>query len=151
MKKIIFGTLMLGLLFVTACSTSKMGNKMAQLSINFKTLNTIEGYDHLTRMIIYCDEKEVARSTDKIQSMENTLIAQFPKGKHTVKFVMEAYDKKAQKWEIRTLENQYSFDCSYQEEAEYSKPQFWKVTFNIEGDEDSSVIVEKLEKGKNKF
>ncbi|MFM2269482.1 MAG: hypothetical protein RL757_2923 [Bacteroidota bacterium] len=143
MKKILFGTLMLGLLFVTACSTSKMGNKMAQLSVSFKAVNSVEGYDHLTRMIVYCDEKEVARSTDKIQSESNTVIAQFPKGKHAIRLMMEAYDKESSKWEARTLANNYSFDWAYQETAEFKGATNWLMTIDIEGTEGNQIKLEK--------
>ena len=125
---------MLNLLLLTACNTLKV-DPSAQLSIEFKTINTIEGYDHLTRMVVYCDEKEVARSSDLIQSSTNTVVAKFPKGKHTVKFMMEAYDKDSKKWEARTLKNDYSFDWAYEQVGDFKGKNTWQVTFDIEGNE----------------
>lgn len=112
--------------------------KNGTLTITFKAINTIEGYDHISRMGVYCDDKLIQYSTEKKQSIPNSVTISVPRGNHTIKCVLEA--KYNDKWELRTIANDYSFDWIVEKDMKIKKKQKMDITFDIKPSENNVIV-----------
>ncbi|MGG9972281.1 hypothetical protein ACQ33O_10850 [Ferruginibacter sp. SUN002] len=122
MKKTIFVLLS----FLSICLAPAFAKAQQKVSVTFKfvTINTISGYDHVSKLLVYCDDDKIGESSQKLQSVANSITVKVPKGNHTVKAELWALYKGT--WEVRTLANNYSFDF------EYTKTGNWKVNNTID-------------------
>lgn len=98
-------------------------------TIKYTTVGTVSGYDHLTKMRVYCDGNELGENTPKKQTLENSITVNVPTGKHTIKAVL--YAKPDNYWEERTTKNNYSFDCIYEKEWNLTSDKTIQITFNF--------------------
>ncbi len=79
-------TLFLVVCLFAACKTSQQGaSQKGELVIKFVTTNTIEGYDHVSKLKVFCDDVLVGESSEKKQSIPNQMTVKLPTGKHTIK------------------------------------------------------------------
>ncbi len=131
MKRLIYLLLLVGVF--ASCRTTAVGDNMGILTVNFVTLNTIEGYDHVSKLKVYCDDVEVGESKEKKQSVKNSVSVAVPKGNHKIKVSLFAkYDGE---WEERTIENNYSFDFSATKAINIKSKTTFDVSFNIDNNE----------------
>lgn len=83
------------------------------LTVNFKFLHLVEGYDHKCKAVVYIDGEEVGQSTEENESVTREFKVQVPNGSHDIKVMNFAYYEG--EWEEHTVENEYSIDCSFEE------------------------------------
>lgn len=114
------------------------------LTFKYEVLNTREGYSYDAKLEVYADGKEVGESTAKDQKIPNAVMVTIPKGEHKIKAVLLArYDDK---WEERTIANEYSNDFVWTKEGKFNKDTEIKLYFDI----DSGVHEKKKPKAKKK-
>lgn len=118
----------LSAIFMAFISHSFAASNVA-FTIKYTTVGTISGYDHLTKMRVYCDGNELGENTPKKQTLENSITVNVPTGKHTIKAVL--YAKPDNYWEERTTKNNYSFDCIYEKEWNLTSDKTINITFNF--------------------
>jgi hypothetical protein len=82
------------------------------LTVNWKFLNIVEGYDHDSRLQVYIDGALAATSKVQKQSKKGTLTVKVPAGTHTVRLESNAFY--GGQWEAHTIENDYSHDAFYE-------------------------------------
>ena len=93
--------------------TSLAIQAQTKLTINFKFLNIVEGYDHTSRTQVFVDGELLATSEEFLESKGGKMKVVIPKGKHDVLVMNQAlYEGE---WENHTIENNYSIDCLYEE------------------------------------
>ncbi len=108
------------LLSLILIGTVNSAAAQAKLEISFQALNTIEGYDHLSRMQVFVDGKEVATSPEKKQSEKNAVTIKVKPGEHDIMCVLWA-KYKDEGWMERTLENDFSFDWIFEKNMKLKK------------------------------
>ena len=108
------------LLSLILIGTVNSAAAQAKLEISFQALNTIEGYDHLSRMHVFIDGKEVAKSPEMIQSKKNKVSLSVIPGEHDVRCILWA-EYKEEGWMERTLENDFSFDWIFEKTMKLKK------------------------------
>jgi hypothetical protein len=112
----------------------------AKLDISFQALNTIEGFDHVSRMHVFIDGKEIVQSTEMKQSEKNIVSLDVKPGKHDVKCVLWA-NYPGEGWIERTYENDFSFDWLFEKNMKLKKGKNkLNIVFNIK---DNSVSEKK--------
>lgn len=83
-----------------------------QLSVTFKFVNIVEGYDHICKTQVWVDGNMVGESKEVKESVGTTFNVNVPTGSHDVRIVNLALYEGS--WEEHTVENQYSIDCLFQ-------------------------------------
>jgi hypothetical protein len=126
MKKIILTITFLGILFGAQFSFAQDQGK---ITVDFKAINTIAGYDNLTKAELYCDGKLLATSSEMVQSQLNTVSADAPLGKHSIHLLLYAYYDGS--WEVRTIANDYSMDWEWKGDVNIKKKTAVKVLFDV--------------------
>jgi hypothetical protein len=106
MKKL-FGTITIALLASVAVAQS------TQLTVTFKFINIVEGYDHNCKSEIFIDGESVAVSDEAKESVGTTFTASVPMGQKDFRLVN--YAEYEGNWEEHTIENDYSIDCVYED------------------------------------
>jgi hypothetical protein len=98
------------ILFLSSCSTSKKSaDGQKSLVINYSFENIEEGYDHLSKLMVYIDGELIAESKPVLESKPSSLTCKVLPGKHKIRIVsMAQYEGN---WEEHTIENEYSIDC----------------------------------------
>jgi hypothetical protein len=88
-------------------------SQTTKLTVSFKFLHIVEGYDHQCKSVVYIDGKEVGESSETAESAGTTFTVDVPNGSHDVKVMNFAlYEGN---WEEHTIENDYSIDCVFEE------------------------------------
>ena len=114
----------------SACRTGKTDSDTGTLTVNFVATGSIEGYDHVSKMKVFCDNVEIGESSERKQSVQNKVTVNVPRGSHTIKVTLFAkYDGK---WEERTIANEYSFDWSLMQKMNIGSKNTLDITFDIE-------------------
>lgn len=114
--------------------------KKINLTFKFVTTNTKEGYDHISKLIINCDDEKIGESLQKSQSKPSTVTVKIPSGKH--KITATLYALYEGKWEPRTIANEYSFDFEYHKTGNWEVNNTINLTFDIETE--MVIITEKI-------
>ena len=125
-------TILLSITIFSICllpTIAKAGNTV-DLTFKFVTINTIDGYDHLSKLIVYCDDKKVSESSQKKQSESNKIIVPIPAGYHTIRATLYALHEG--NWEARLKSNDYSFDFEYTKTKNWESNNTINLTFDIE-------------------
>ena len=112
MKKILMLSLMLGFFSLSFAQTT-------ELSVTFKFLNIVEGYDHNTKTEVLIDGESVGYSAEVLQSRGCTFKVNVPKGTHDIHVVN--YAKYEGTWEKHLIANEYSIDCVYDGSHKFKK------------------------------
>ncbi len=141
MKKTIFLSIMV--LATYAFPTITKATETVAVTFKFVTINTIDGFDHLSKLIVYCDDKKVSESSQKIQSESNKIIVPIPAGYHTIRATLYALHEG--NWEARLKSNDYSFDFEYAKTKNWESNHTINLTFDIE-DEMINIVEKILEK-----
>jgi len=122
--------------FLLAQTSLTAANKVT-LTIKYSTKGTISGYDHLTKMRVFSDGNELGESEPKKQTISNSVSVQVTTGSHNIKAVLFA--KPDNIWEERTKDNEYSFDCVYEKEINFTENKTIELVFDF----DKLKIIEK--------
>lgn len=100
-----------------------------KLTITYQAINTIAGYDHVSRLQVLVDGQEVGVSKEKIQSQKNKVTVKVPTGEHTV--VCSLWAKYNNNWEERTLANNYSFDWRFEKKMALKSSNKLNLVFDV--------------------
>ena len=132
MKKTIFLTILfLSIFFLPTISKAA---ETVDITFKFKATNTKEGFDHLSKLVVYCDNKKIGESEKKLQSKSNSITVKMPTGNHTLKAVLNAIND-AGNWEERTIANDYSLDFVYEKKDNWKTNKTIILTFDIAEEE----------------
>jgi len=104
--------------------------KEGKLIVSWIFCNIVEGYDHDTKCVIYIDGKQVAESSVKKESQLNAVSITVSPGNHDVKVLNYAlYEGK---WEEHSIANEYSIDCSYNNNVKIGSKSLLSLVFDID-------------------
>ncbi len=107
--------------------------KMSTLIVNTKFTNIEKGYDHLTKTVVFVDDELVASTSEKLQSIPNSVKVKIPKGEHKVRVINYAFYEG--NWEEHTIENNYSVDCLYELNMNFKKSKYkLDLVFDIDSE-----------------
>lgn len=128
--------------------TSFAPTSTCTLTVSHKFVNVVAGYDHQTKTIVYVDGNQVAETSVKLETQQNSVSAVVPCGKHHVRIVNYAYYELEGDpiWEEHTTANDYSIDCLWEGEVTIKK----KTKINLLFDIDCGTKVVKKFKSKEK-
>lgn len=107
MKKL-FGTITLALMATFAIAQT-------QLTVTFKFINIVDGYDHNCKSEVFIDGKSVGVSPEGKESVGTTFTVTVPTGSSD--FRLMNYAQYEGTWEEHTVENEYSIDCFVEEDG----------------------------------
>jgi hypothetical protein len=122
MKNLLF------ILFV-ALSSMTFAQKAGKLMVKYSFTNIQEGYDHDTKTEIYVDGELVGESKQHKESKPATIVASVPQGSHEVKIVNYTYYQG--KWEIRSIENDYSTEGTIVKTVMIKKKKLITIVFDL--------------------
>ncbi len=100
-----------------------------KLTFHFTTSGTRPGFDLISLLRVYSDNKIIGESKPKKQTEPNEVTLIIPEGKHAIKAVFVALQKGA--WEERTIKNQYSYDCIYNTDINLTSDKSINLVFDI--------------------
>jgi len=110
--------------------TSFTAAKQGKLNISYTTVGTIEGYSYISKMEVFIDGQLVATGPEKDQQEKNSFSISVPRGEHKIKCQLWALYQGT--WELRTLDNNYSFDWIYEGTREFKKKNSLEIVFSID-------------------
>lgn len=100
------------------------------LTVNFKFMNIVDGYDHQTKTQVLIDGEVVGESKEGLESEGGSFTVNVPTGNHQLEVVNWAlYEGE---WEPHTIENDYSIDCTYTTYHTFKKKQKLFLVFDID-------------------
>jgi hypothetical protein len=111
----------LAFLFVMIGLNYAQAQKVKLITITFKYQFVHDDSDKMinTRLKVYVDDVVKGVSLEKKESDANHVTIEIPAGKHKVRAVIESqYEGN---WEEHTIANEYSIDCIYLHEDNYTK------------------------------
>ena len=126
MKKIVLFSLLIAHNLMPVVAKAE---NTVKLTFNIKTLNTKEGYDYISKLVIFCDRKIIGESPHKKQTEPSTYTVEIPKGKHEIYAVFCALYK--DNWEKRIKKNNYSFDADYLKNGNWNNDVIIDLTFDM--------------------
>lgn len=113
-------------------SSSASSSKEVPLSITWKYINVVEGYDHDTRVKVYADGKLIATSPTSLASKGGKFTVKIPTGTYTLLAMTEAYYEGA--WEEHTVENNYSVEGFAEKQDTFKKAVKLTMIFDIDAE-----------------
>jgi len=129
MKKSVF--VAVAMLFVFSAQFSSYGQKkQGVIKINYSFKNIVEGYDHLTKTLVYLDGIQVAESKPHKESVPATIEVPYNSGNYKIEIVNYAFYE--DNWEIHSTENNYSIDCIYSNDIKLKKKLNITIVFDID-------------------
>lgn len=113
-----------------------IGNIKAQSKVNitfkYNFENSIKDYTYDTKLVLQRNGIKVGETAVKNQTIPNEATFSIPKGNATLKATIYAlYNGK---WEARTKDNNYSYDCVYEKEGNWIENNTISITVDIEED-----------------
>jgi|GEM_PF-5859475 len=100
-----------------------------KLTFHFTTSGTKPGFDLVSMLRVYSDNKIIGESKAKPQTQTNEVTLTIPDGKHAIKAVFVALQKGT--WEERTVKNQYSYDWIYNTDINLTSDKTINLVFDI--------------------
>jgi hypothetical protein len=111
---------MKGLLLVLVLALSGLAiGQDGNVTVTVKFTEIEEGYDHLTRDVLYVDGKEVMVSEERLESKAIKFTMKVPRGQHTIKIVNWVLYEGT--WEENNVANNYSIDAFDEIECKVKK------------------------------
>lgn len=92
----------------------------SQITIKWKTINIVEGYEYEGKLKIYVDGDYVGETNSCQESVWCSHKLKL-KGEHTIK--IEQWAKYQGTWEEKTIDNNYSYDYVYEDTLVFKKRQ----------------------------
>lgn len=111
----------------------------SQITVKWKTINIIEGYEYEGKIKVYIDGEFVGESS----SCQESVWCEYKvktKGEHTIR--IEQFAKYEGNWEQKTVANDYSYDYIYEGIHTFKK----KHTLTMIWDSDSELVDVTLKK-----
>lgn len=134
MKKFIYLSLAV---FVLASFAPASVQKMVGVKISWQFKNVVKGYDHQNKMIVYVDGNKSGESSVTKETTPNSMTVMVPKGSHRMR--IENWALYEGKWELHSLENNYSHDFFWEGNVNATKKK--KIAFVFDIDAGQSVKV----------
>lgn len=117
-------------LVVTFFSIELSAQKSITLNVKTEFKGILEGYDHLSKSLVYIDEKLLCETPEQLQSVIGNCKVTVQEGKHAVRIVnMAQYEGN---WEEHSIDNDYSLDAFYEAEIDFTHDFTIKLLFDIE-------------------
>lgn len=88
------------------------------LTLSFKFVNVVEGYDHDCKTQVFVDGELLATSRVVKETQGATMVVNVPKGRHRIRVVNWALYEGT--WEEHTVANNYSFDAIFEDQYNFS-------------------------------
>jgi hypothetical protein len=131
LNKIIFSGIAVAIM-LASCSVSKKAadSNTKSLTINYTFENIEEGYDHLSKLIVYIDGVNVGESEAQVQSKPGSITVPVSKGEHSIRAVSLAQYEGV--WEEHTIDNEYSIDCLLEKTINVEKNISITLVFDID-------------------
>lgn len=127
MRKLI---LPISLILLLASFENAPSYKTEPLTVTWKFVNIVEGYDHDTRCDVYIDGVMEGSSTTTLESQQNSMTLQVPAGLHQIRVInLALYEGE---WEEHSIENEYRIDCYFDGEREFGKKNRLFLLFDID-------------------
>ena len=101
-----------------------------KLTVNYNFINIEDGYDHVNKMEVYIDDQLVATSSEKLESVPNSINTKVKPGNHKVKIVN--YSMYEGKFEVRSVANDYTTEGTIEREITLKKKNTINITFNLD-------------------
>ncbi len=125
-KKIVFV-----LCLIIGMSAAHANNaKLISISFKYSFKHANSGTDINTRLKIYVDDVVKGVSLEKMETASNHVTIQIPAGTHKIRAVIESEFEHV--WEEHTIVNEYSIDCVYLKEMNFTKNFFVELIFDLE-------------------
>ncbi|HNL84751.1 MAG TPA: hypothetical protein PKO18_05910 [Chitinophagales bacterium] len=99
------------------------------LTFKYKFLNSNAGYTYPTKMEVYRNGNKIGQSSVKDQTEPNQVTVDFPKGNATI--TATVFAKVNNKWEARTIANNYGLDFQYNKSYNWTKDATIEMVYNI--------------------
>lgn len=106
------------------------GTKLITITFKYKFIHEGEGKDINTRLKIYVDDVVKGVSLAKVEAEENHVTVEIPSGNHKIRAVIESEFEGV--WEEHTVVNEYSIDCVYLTEMNFTKHVRIELIFDLE-------------------
>jgi hypothetical protein len=115
---------------LASCNNTRQSKNMVKVVVSYQFINISEGFDHLTKTLVFIDGEQVAQTEEHKESEKQSISFLLPKGKHRIEIIN--YAKYEGKWEIHSKENSYSQDCFFKEELDFQKKTRIKLLFDLD-------------------
>jgi hypothetical protein len=119
--------------------------KLITVTFKYKFIHEGEGKDINTRLKIYVDDAVKGVSLAKTEAQENHVTIEIPTGNHKIRAVIESQFEGG--WEEHTIANEYSIDCIYIHEENFTKNTRVEIIFDLE----KGTIVKNVQTSKTSF
>lgn len=118
------------LVFVLASGFAPAPAKQGTLTFKYSVIHIVEGYDHISKLVVYEDGQVIGESTQKKESIPNSVTVNLSRGTHKIRAVLTSlYEGK---WEEHTIENDYSIDCMFDDNVSIKKKKTITLVFDID-------------------
>jgi len=98
------------------------------ITYSFKSIE--DGYDHLTKTLVYIDGVFITESKPHKQSVETKISFNIKPGSYKIEIINYAYYDG--KWEVHSKENNYSLDCFYEGNIKLKKKLKINIVFDLD-------------------
>lgn len=135
------------ILLATVSIGTMSAQKTKMITVNFKYqfIHEGEGGTINTRLKVYVDGNVKAVSLPKLESEQNHVTIEIPTGQHKIRAVIESEYENT--WEEHTIVNEYSIDCIYETDENFTKNTRVDLIFDLE----KGTIVKKVDAQKGPF
>jgi hypothetical protein len=89
------------------------------MKIDWSFIHVEEGYDHLSRMLVFVDDIEYGISPQSQESKGGMFMVKIPKGSHRIRIVNQSFLNGV--WQDHTIVNNYSVEAVYEKSLEIRK------------------------------
>lgn len=89
------------------------------MKIDWSFIHVEAGYDHLSRMLVFVDDREYGISPQSLESKGGTFLLKVPKGSHRIRIVNQSFVNGV--WQNHTIVNNYSVEAVYEKAVEIRK------------------------------
>lgn len=104
----------------TAKPAASSSSESVNLTVNWKFLNVIDGYDHKSRIVVYADGRQLGMSESSLGSKGGTYTIKVPKNTQTLLVMTESYYEG--EWQENTILNEYTNDAYAEKEGTFKSP-----------------------------
>ncbi|MFA5973970.1 MAG: hypothetical protein WC780_16595 [Lentimicrobiaceae bacterium] len=116
-------------LIICIFASGTYAQKKGTLTVNTKFSGILNGYDYITKTLVYVDGDLAGETSELVQSKPNSCSVTLPRGMHTIRIVNLAYYEG--KWEEHTLKNNYALDALYEGNVKVKKKFMMNLVFDI--------------------
>lgn len=118
------------IIFFLFIGTLAFSQKKGTLTVNYNFIHIAEGYDHVNKIEVYIDDKLVATSSEKLESIPNSVSTKITRGTHKLKIL--SYCLYEGKFELRSVDNDYTTEGTIEREITMGKKNTLQITFDLD-------------------